>query len=62
MDIRYEPLPSKTGHIAFSMKVYRDRKRGHNEYFTPTHEWPGDIENTDQIKNWILDNVSTQSH
>jgi hypothetical protein len=34
-------LPSGQGNLSYSMKVYRNRIRGHNEWYEPAVRWPG---------------------
>ena len=34
-------------------KVWRNRERGHNEYYTPAHHWGGDIWDTPALESWI---------
>ena len=53
MEVRSVRLPSNNGRLTFATKVYRERRRGHNAYYTPEHEWPGDIWRTDELEAWI---------
>lgn len=42
--------------IGYPMKVYRNRRRGHNEPYAPTALYEGDIGNTDSLRAWIKRN------
>ncbi|MEM7356860.1 MAG: S41 family peptidase, partial [Acidobacteriota bacterium] len=53
MEVRTVRLPSNNGRLTFATKVYRERTRGHNEFYTPAHEWPGDIWRTEELETWI---------
>jgi len=53
MDIRTVALPSGLSELSFPMKVYRDRRRGHNEPVTPKHLFPGDTSNVAPLKDWL---------
>ena len=39
IDNRAQSLPSGLGWVGFSMKVYRNRLRGHNESYVPERVW-----------------------
>jgi hypothetical protein len=53
MEIRGLTLPSRNGRLNFATKVYRDRSRGHNQWFTPVHAWAGDIADTAAVEAWV---------
>lgn len=53
MDIRSRDLPSGLGGIGVPMKVYRGRRRGPNQPWTPVHAFPGDLTNTPALERWI---------
>lgn len=55
MEIRGLTLPSRNGRLNFATKVYRNRSRGHNEYYAPEHLWGGDIWDTPAVEAWIVD-------
>lgn len=61
MEIRGLSLPSKNGRLNFATKVYRNRSRGHNEYYTPEHLWGGDIWDTPAVEAWIVALVNQDS-
>ncbi len=54
MEIRSVTLPSLNGRLGFATKVYRGRKRGQNEYYTPAHPWDGDMSDTASLERWVL--------
>jgi hypothetical protein len=54
IDNRGVELPSQLGRLGFSMKVYRDRVRGHNESYLPHESWSGDITDTPELERWIV--------
>jgi len=53
IDNRAVTLPSGMGLLGFSMKVYRNRARGHNESYVPTHQWEGDISEDRALEQWV---------
>ena len=53
MEVRAEPLPSGLGSVGIAMKVYRGRKRGHNETYVPQHLWRGSMDDTPALEAWI---------
>lgn len=53
MEVRQDNLPSKLGRITLPMKVYRGRSRGSNEPVRPHFEFPGDINDTEELAAWI---------
>jgi hypothetical protein len=55
IDNRAERLPSGLGLFGFSMKVYRNRARGHNESYVPELTWSGDIADDRALESWVLD-------
>lgn len=58
IDNRAERLPSGLGMIGFSMKVYRNRQRGHNESYKPDFMWNGDINDDRALERWFLELVN----
>jgi len=54
MDVRQINLPSGLGAFILPQKVYRNRIRKNNESYKPKHLYPGDIRNTEFIRQWIL--------
>jgi hypothetical protein len=46
-------LPSGLASISFPLKVYRNRRRAHNEAYVPKVAYEGAIENTEAIRAWI---------
>ena len=55
IDNRAVRLPSGLGVLGFSMKVYRDRVRGHNESYVPAYRWSGDMADQEGLERWLLD-------
>lgn len=49
-------LPSKLGQINYPMKVYRNRRRGNNEAYTPHFQYDRQLNNTTVVRQWILQN------
>ncbi|HEU4523141.1 MAG TPA: hypothetical protein VFT12_14125 [Thermoanaerobaculia bacterium] len=49
-----KPLPSGHASISYPMKVYRNRRRGNNEAYIPHVRYPGRLEDTEALRNWIL--------
>ncbi|MFP5247202.1 MAG: S41 family peptidase, partial [Thermoanaerobaculia bacterium] len=49
-----KPLPSGNGQISYPMKVYRNRRRGNNEPYVPHTRYPGDLEDTEALRRWVL--------
>jgi hypothetical protein len=49
------PLPSGLGLFAYSMKVYRNRVRGNNEWYDPEIPWPGGPVTDEAVARWIND-------
>ncbi|WP_299321754.1 S41 family peptidase [Parasphingopyxis sp.] len=46
-------LPSGLASLSLSMKVWRDRLRGNNEFYTPAHVWPGGRMTDDALIEWV---------
>ena len=46
-------LPSGLASISYPMKVYRNRRRAHNEAYTPAVPYEGAIGDTDAVRAWI---------
>lgn len=53
MDVRSVALPGGLGSFILGQKVYRGRVRGHNEPYTPSHRFDGDISDTAALRAWI---------
>ena len=49
-------LPSGLISIGYPMKVYRNRRREHNESYVPTALYEGDISDTETVRAWISRN------
>lgn len=45
-------LPSGLATLSLSMKVWRNRVRGNNAYYSPAHDWPGGPMTDDAIVAW----------
>ncbi len=56
IDVRTIPLPSGKGLLTFPIKVYRNRLRGHNVPYFPDIHYNGDIQNTDELRNYVIEN------
>ncbi|WP_347331624.1 hypothetical protein [Marinimicrobium locisalis] len=50
-------LPSGLGKLMLPMKVWRKRFRGHNETYMPEARYPGDIYDTPEVQQWVLDRI-----
>lgn len=46
-------LPSGLGLLGYSLKVYRHRVRGNNEWYEPQVRWPGGPMTDEAIVNWV---------
>lgn len=57
IDNRGVMLPSRLGWFGFSMKVYRNRPRGHNEPYLPDLEYPGERRETDALQAWVVETM-----
>ena len=51
-----EGLPSGLGSISHPMKVFRNRKRGNNEAYTPKVVYAGRLADTGALRSWITAN------
>ena len=51
--IRGVDSPSGVTRMGLAIKVYRDRSRGHNEYYTPKVKYDGNIGDTKAVMDWI---------
>lgn len=60
MEVRSEALPSNFFTLNFATKVYRNRVRGHNAFYSPDYVWDGDIKNTKEIQHWILNDLNVR--
>ena len=54
MEIRRVALPSGRAWLNFATKVARGRRRAHNEFYTPTHIFRGDIWHSEAVCGWLL--------
>jgi Peptidase family S41 len=46
-------LPSGLGVLGYSLKVYRNRVRGNNEWYEPQIRWPGGTMTDEALAKWI---------
>jgi hypothetical protein len=46
-------LPSGLTTLAHSYKVYRNRKRGHNQAYEPRIKWPGGVMSDEALVKWV---------
>lgn len=46
-------LPSGLASLSYSLKVYRNRVRGNNEWYTPRTLWPGGVMTDTAVAAWI---------
>jgi len=46
-------LPSGLGVLGYSLKVYRHRVRGNNEWYEPQVRWPGGPMTDEAVAKWI---------
>ena len=53
IDLNSATLPSGLGRFQYSMKVYRTRVRGNNEWYEPVYKWPGGLMTDDAVAKWI---------
>jgi hypothetical protein len=54
IDNRAIMLPSELGRFGFSMKVYRNRPRGHNQPYLPSLIYRGTVWSTAELGRWLL--------
>jgi peptidase S41-like protein len=54
IDNTYTMLPSGLAGLGYSMKVFRNRVRGNNEWYEPQIRWPGGVMTEDSITKWIM--------
>lgn len=54
MEVRGIDLPSGIARLSVATKVYRNRPRGHNKFYSPKHEWDGDMGDTPGLQEWIV--------
>lgn len=54
IDNTRQRLPSDLGWFGYSMKVYRNRPRGHNESYVPAYRWDGDMRDEEALERWLL--------
>ncbi|MEM8695918.1 MAG: S41 family peptidase [Pseudomonadota bacterium] len=55
IDNTVAPLPSGLARFSYSLKVYRNRVRGNNEFYTPEIIWPGGPMSDEAITAWIAE-------
>jgi len=60
MDVRGINLPSKLGAFSLAQKVYRDRKRGHNQSFVPQYQFNGSMTDTQGLQHWVLSLIAQE--
>jgi hypothetical protein len=53
MDNTNADLPSGLGVLGYSLKVYRNRVRGNNQWYEPQVRWPGGLMTDEGITKWI---------
>ena len=58
IDNRQQPLPSGLAALSFGMKVYRNRVRGHNQWYAPALQWPGGAMTDEAVAAWLVDLAS----
>lgn len=46
-------LPSGHGQLSYSLKVYRNRIRGNNQWYEPAVRWPGGVLTDQAVAAWI---------
>jgi Peptidase family S41 len=61
MEVRVQELPSGAARMGVPIKVYRNRPRGHNVPYLPTHSFDGDMGDTPALEQWIL-GLAAQGH
>jgi C-terminal processing protease CtpA/Prc len=62
MDNTYAPLPSGLAGLSYSLKVYRNRGRGNNEWYEPHVRWPGGEMTDERMARWVADIARSASH
>lgn len=53
IDNQGEPLPSGLAALSYSMKVYRNRARGNNQWYEPKIRWPGGPMSDEALGSWV---------
>jgi Peptidase family S41 len=53
IDTNHVELPSALGIFQYSMKVFRTRVRGNNQWYEPAYRWPGGIMTDKAIAEWV---------
>jgi hypothetical protein len=53
IDNTYAPLPSGLAGLGYSLKVYRNRVRGNNEWYEPQLRWPGGPMTDQTLAEWV---------
>ena len=48
-------LPSGLSGLSYSMKVYRNRARGNNEWYEPSVRWPGGAMTDEAVVKWLTE-------
>ena len=46
-------LPSGQGQLSYSLKVYRNRIRGNNQWYEPALKWPGGVLTDEAVAAWV---------
>jgi hypothetical protein len=46
-------LPSGQGQLSYSLKVYRNRIRGNNQWYEPALKWPGGALTDESVAAWV---------
>lgn len=60
MEVRQIELPSGLGSVSLAQKVYRDRRRGHNEPYEPTLRYEGDLSDTGAVERWLREALAAR--
>jgi hypothetical protein len=53
IDNTYAMLPSGVAGLGYSLKVYRNRVRGNNEWYEPDVRWPGGAMTDTAVARWV---------
>ncbi|WP_265587282.1 S41 family peptidase [Sphingomicrobium arenosum] len=52
-DVLTAPLPSGYGQVVFPKKVFRNRVRDHNQWYSPEIAWPGGPMTDEAVRAWV---------
>ncbi|GAB3368996.1 hypothetical protein GCM10027431_15380 [Lysobacter rhizosphaerae] len=55
-------LPSGQAQLSYSLKVYRNRVRGNNQWYTPAKQWPGGPMTDAAVAAWVKGMQSNATH